>query len=202
MRKSEFSGHYLEVSLEATFPTSASRRPPRRRARVRRAGPADRSACRLPAAASVRIRTTAIGNSSVQPLMCRSAEMRPLSARQRAICYARSSGRRCGERALWQFVITNQLVEALFSEAKSRFLPQTPGQITPWKPAFCRERRASLWHWFVALLWPESSDQVSPRVLNDDCMRQGTFRAFDACLPCMLRCTSRCWTWLAEVAPR
>ena len=41
----------------------------------------------------------------------------------------------------------------------------------------------------------------SAPALNDDCMRQGTFRAFDVCLPCMLRCTSRCWTWLAEVAP-
>jgi len=47
-------------------------------------------------------------------------------------------------------LITNQLAEALFSEEKSRFLPQTPGQITPWKAAFCRERCLSLWHWFVA----------------------------------------------------
>src|SRR2546428_12439154 len=31
-------------------------------------------------------------------------------------------------------LLTNQLAEALFSEEKPRFLPQTPGQITPWNP--------------------------------------------------------------------
>src|SRR5258708_30164667 len=47
-------------------------------------------------------------------------------------------------------LITNQLAEALFSEGRPRFLPQTSRPGNPSEPSFRRDRCSSLWHWFVA----------------------------------------------------